>query len=84
MYNGTKHDELILYLVFLEKKLQLSLNIYNLFKQDDAKNSSYSNQVLTEESFLARTTIRFGITYNFGKSFAIETSKSNAEEGRLK
>ncbi len=83
-FTATNQSHAGLSALFLEKKLQLSLNIYNLFKQDDAKNSSYSNQVLTEESFLARTTIRFGITYNFGKSFAIETSKSNAEEGRLK
>lgn len=66
--------------MIFEKKLQFSVNINNLFNN---KNSSYSTKSNNIESYginRAFRSFRFGITYNFGKQFSIERSKSNQEQ----
>lgn len=69
---------------FLEKKLQLSFNIYNLFKDRQPSYTSYSNDIKNVYYNQSLRTFRVGLTYNFGKSFAIESSKSTSEQDRLK
>ena len=66
--------------MFFEKKLQLSVNVSNLFEN---KNSSYfyqSNKVSSYGISEPFRSFRIGLTYNFGKQFNIERSKSNQEK----
>ena len=42
--------------------------------------SSVSNKVFNQNEYTAYRQFRFGITYNFGKQFNIERSKSNQEQ----
>lgn len=68
----------------LNKKLQFSLNAYNVFKDTQATYSSMSNDVRNVYKNQSLRMFRFGITYNFGKSFDIVESKSTSEQGRFK
>lgn len=67
--------------LLFNKKLQLSLNINNLFENKNVTYSSYTNNIYTAYTSEAFRTIRIGLTYNFGKQFNIERSKSNQEQG---
>ena len=56
---------------------------FQTFKQKLNKNpiySSVSNKVFNQNEYTAYRQFRFGITYNFGKQFNIERSKSNQEQ----
>ena len=74
----TRHNVGVRAKVF-DDKLQLSLNIYNLFKNNDSRITSRSNDIITTGLNQSFRTLRFGVTYNFGKSFKVEQSKSNLE-----
>lgn len=66
--------------MIFNKKLQFSLNINNVFEN---KNPTYNSKSNNIETFGVNTpfrTIRVGLTYNFGKQFNIERSKSNQEQ----
>ncbi|WP_413533176.1 TonB-dependent receptor domain-containing protein [Empedobacter brevis] len=67
--------------MIFDKKLQLSLNISNLFANKNPYYSTISNDVKNINEYSAYRMFRVGITYNFGKQFNIETSKSNQEQG---
>lgn len=63
-----------------EKKLQLSFNVNNLFENKNASYSTRSNNIESYSIGRPFRSFRFGITYNFGKQFSIERSKSNQEQ----
>ncbi|MDM1299240.1 TonB-dependent receptor [Empedobacter falsenii] len=63
-----------------QKKLQLSLNVSNLFENKNGSYSYQSNNVTRYGISEPFRTFRFGISYNFGKQFKIERSKSNQEQ----
>ena len=66
--------------MIFNKKLQLSLNVNNIFANKNPIYSSVSNKVFNQNEYTAYRQFRFGITYNFGKQFNIERSKSNQEQ----
>lgn len=66
--------------LLFNKKLQLSLNINNLFENRNVTYSSYTNNIYSSFTSEAFRTYRIGLTYNFGKQFNIERSKSNQEQ----
>ncbi|WP_291071251.1 TonB-dependent receptor domain-containing protein [Empedobacter sp. UBA5637] len=63
-----------------KKKLQLSANISNLFENKNGTYTSTSNNVTNMGVNQAFRMYRIGISYNFGKQFNIERSKSNQEQ----
>ncbi|MGL5234731.1 MAG: TonB-dependent receptor domain-containing protein [Empedobacter falsenii] len=63
-----------------KKKLQLSANISNLFENKNAKYTNISGGVINTGVSEAFRMYRIGISYNFGKQFNIERSKSNQEQ----
>ncbi len=63
-----------------QKKLQLSLNVSNLFENKNGSYSYQSNNVTRYGISEPFRTFRFGISYNFGKQFKIERSKSIQEQ----
>ncbi len=67
--------------MIFDKKLQLSLNINNLFENKNPRYTTISNEIKNIQDYSAYRVFRFGITYNFGKQFNIEQSKSNQEKG---
>ncbi len=69
--------------LFLKKKLELSMNVSNLFKDRAWQDVSYSNDIKTVYTGQSVRYYRVGLTYNFGKSFSIEQSKSSSEKNRL-
>lgn len=69
--------------LFLEKKLEFSFNINNVFKDTAWQDQSYSNDTKFVYTGQSVRFYRVGIKYNFGKSFNIEQSKSSSEKGRL-
>ena len=69
--------------LFLDKKLQVSFNVNNVFKDRAWQDQSYSNDTKFTYTGQSVRFYRFGITYNFGKSFNIEQSKSSSEKNRL-
>ncbi|MGV0756754.1 TonB-dependent receptor domain-containing protein [Empedobacter brevis] len=66
--------------MIFDKKLQVSLNVSNLFENKNPSYSSISNDIKNTKEYTAYRMFRFGITYNFGKQFNIERSKSNQEQ----
>lgn len=66
--------------LFLSKKLQVSLNVNNIFRDKQPVYSKYYNDVLASSYSGPLRNFRLGITYNFGKQFKIEKSKSNQEQ----
>ena len=69
--------------LFLAKKLEFSLNLSNVFKDRAWQDTSYSNNTKFVYTGQSARYYRFGITYNFGKKFNIEQSKSSSEKNRL-
>ncbi|MGV0827271.1 TonB-dependent receptor domain-containing protein [Empedobacter brevis] len=69
--------------LFLEKKLELSFNVNNIFKDNAWQDTSYSNDTRFVYTGQSVRYYRVGVRYNFGKSFNIEQSKSSSEKGRL-
>ena len=69
--------------LFFDKKLQISFNINNAFKDRAWQDTSYSNNIKTVYTGQSLRYYRVGITYNFGKTFTIEQSKSSSEKNRL-
>ena len=69
--------------LFLDKKLELSFNVNNVFKNRAWQDTSYSNDTKTVYTGQSVRFYRIGLTYNFGKSFNIEQSKSSSEKNRL-
>lgn len=69
--------------LFLEKKLEFSFNVNNVFKDTAWQDQSYSNDTKFVYTGQSVRFYRVGIKYNFGKSFNIEQSKSSSEKGRL-
>ena len=69
--------------LFLDKKLELSFNVNNVFKNRAWQDTSYSNDTKTVYTGQSVRFYRVGLTYNFGKSFNIEQSKSSSEKNRL-
>ncbi|SFN42555.1 Outer membrane receptor proteins, mostly Fe transport [Algoriella xinjiangensis] len=67
--------------MLFQKKLQLSFNVNNIFENKNADFSVQSNNIISQSTYEAFRSFRFGITYNFGKQFNIEKSKSNQEGG---
>ena len=67
--------------MIFDKKLQLSLNINNLFENKNPRYTTISNEIKNIQDYSAYRVFRFSITYNFGKQFNIEQSKSNQEKG---
>ena len=78
-YQGTRHNIGFRAMVF-EKKLQLSFNISNLFENKNSTYSTTSNGVQNFGFSEPFRMYRVGISYNFGKQFNIERSKSNQEQ----
>lgn len=63
-----------------QKKLQISANISNLFENKNGSYTSISNNVINTGVSQSYRSYRIGISYNFGKQFKIERSKSNQEQ----
>lgn len=70
--------------MIFNKKLQLSLNVYNLFENKNPLYSTITNNTIIDKNYTAYRNFRIGITYNFGKQFNMEKSKSNQEQGGRK
>ena len=66
--------------MLLDKKLQLSANVNNLFENKNSTYRTRSNDIETYGISTAFRSFRLGIAYNFGKYFNIERSKSNQEQ----
>jgi len=66
--------------MIFDKKLQLSVNVNNIFENKNVTYSSFTNNIYSSYTSEAFRTIRVGLTYNFGKQFNIERSKSNQEQ----
>lgn len=69
--------------LFLDKKLEFSFNVSNVFKDRAWQDQSYSNDTKFVYTGQSTRYYRVGVRYNFGKSFNIEQSKSSSEKGRL-
>jgi len=69
--------------LFLEKKVELSFYVSNVFKDRAWEDTSYSNETKYVFTGQSERFFRVGLKYNFGKSFNIEQSKSSSEKGRL-
>lgn len=67
--------------MIFDKKLQLSVNVYNLLENKNGTYRNISNGIVTDNFYNAYRNFRVGITYNFGKQFNMEKSKSNQEQG---
>ena len=80
-YNDVIMHNIGLRAMVFDKKLQLSFNINNLFENRNITYTSKTNGIISSGSNEPFRTYRFGVTYNFGKQFAIEKSKSNQEQG---
>ena len=63
--------------LLFEKKLQVSFNVNNIFENHQPTYRNIVNGVETRNSYEAIRNLRLSITYNFGKQFDIERSKSN-------
>ncbi|WP_409516708.1 outer membrane beta-barrel protein [Empedobacter sp.] len=75
----TRHNIGLRAMVF-QKKLQISANISNLFENKNGSYTSISNNVINTGVSQSYRSYRIGISYNFGKQFKIERSKSNQEQ----
>lgn len=69
--------------LFLNKKLQLSFNVNNVFQNRAFQSVTYSNNNKTVYTGQSVRNYRIGLTYNFGKKFEIVESKSSSEKNRL-
>lgn len=67
--------------MIFDKKLQLSVNVYNLLENRNGTYRNISNGIITDNFYNAYRNFRIGLTYNFGKQFNMEKSKSNQEQG---
>jgi 23S rRNA pseudoU1915 N3-methylase RlmH len=67
--------------MIFDKKLQLSVNVYNLLENRNGTYRNISNGIITDNFYNAYRNFRVGLTYNFGKQFNMEKSKSNQEQG---
>lgn len=63
-----------------QKKLQISANVSNLFENKNGTYTSVSNNIINTGVGQPFRMYRVGISYNFGKQFKIERSKSNQEQ----
>ena len=79
-YTDFMHHSAGLRALFFDKKLQVSFNANNIFRDKSPVYSRYYNDVFSSSYSEALRNFRLGITYNFGKQFSIEKSKSNQEQ----
>ncbi len=63
-----------------QKKFQISANVSNVFENKNGTFTSVSNNIISSGNSQAFRMYRIGISYNFGKQFKIERSKSNQEQ----